>query len=72
MERIILKPERFDAMISHAEKIAVDKKFVRVDFYEVCGKVYFGEITFYPASAVGRFIPIGADDRIGNLLHFNI
>jgi len=55
-------------MISFAEKIAKDNKFLRVDFYEVNKKVYFGEITFYPASGFGRFTNENWDYKLGNLI----
>ena len=67
-EREVSKPKCFDKMIGLAEKIARDFKFVRIDFYEVKGKVFFGEATFYPSSAVGKFTTPTADSDIGNLL----
>ena len=50
-----------------AEKIAgfVDNPFVRVDFYQVDGKVYFGEVTFYPEGGLGSFKPKEWDYRLG-------
>lgn len=67
-EREVSKPKCFDKMIGLAEKIARDFKFVRIDFYEVKGKVFFGEATFYPSSAVGKFTTPTADSDIGSLL----
>lgn len=67
-DKIISKPAGLETMIALTEKIAGDKKFVRVDFYDVGGEVYFGEITFYPQSGTGRFVPNDADERIGGLL----
>lgn len=43
-------------------------KFVRVDFYETNGKMYFGEITFYPASGFGALGPEDTDAWLGKLL----
>lgn len=40
------KPEKFDEMRQLAEKLCVGFPHVRVDFYEVNGRVYFGEMTF--------------------------
>lgn len=68
LEKKISRPGRLETMITLAEKIACDKKFVRVDLYEVDGKVFFGENTFYPASASGRFVPGSADHELGKLL----
>ncbi len=41
------KPEAFELMKSLATKLSKDIPFVRVDFFYVDGKVYFGEFTFY-------------------------
>jgi len=40
------KPENLDSMIESAKILAAGFPQVRVDFYEVNGKVYFGELTF--------------------------
>ena len=41
------KPASIDKMGELAEKLAVGLPFVRVDFYDVDGHPYFGEITFF-------------------------
>lgn len=51
------KPKNFETMIKIVEKLAEDFDFVRVDFYNINGKIYFGEMTFCPASGFGTFIP---------------
>ena len=56
-------------MIELAEKISAGSKFMRVDFYESNSKVFFGEITFFPASGFGKLIPEGIDETIGKLLN---
>jgi hypothetical protein len=54
-------------MLALAEKIAhfVDNPFVRVDFYDVDGRVYFGEVTFYPEGGLGKFKPVEWDYIMG-------
>lgn len=42
--------------------------FLRVDFYNVNGKIYFGELTFYPASGLGKWTNKEADVKIGKYL----
>jgi hypothetical protein len=37
-----------------------------VDFYNVRGKIYFGELTFYPQSGYFEFIPDEWDKILGN------
>jgi hypothetical protein len=43
---------------------------MRVDFYQVNGKVYFGEITFTPDSGYGKFKPNSneVDRHFGDLI----
>ena len=45
----INKPENFDEMVKIAELLAKKFPFVRVDLYDINGKIYFGEMTFTPA-----------------------
>jgi len=40
------KPENFDLMLELAAKMSTGIPLVRVDFYNVNGKIYFGELTF--------------------------
>lgn len=60
------KPENYDKMVELAEKLADGQRFVRVDFYEVNGKIYFGELTFYPGSGVEEFTPVEWDKKLGD------
>ena len=62
------RPDELGLMIHLAEKIAADIPFVRVDFYVISGQIYFGEITFFPASGFVPFVPDGWDEKIGNWL----
>ena len=66
----IPRPEKFNDMKQIAEILSQDFPFVRVDLYQANGKVYFGELTFYPASGYGHFTPDEWDKKIGSL--FNI
>lgn len=56
-DRIIEKPENFDQMLAIAEKLSEEFPYVRVDLYNVNGKIYFGELTFYPWSGYTNFEP---------------
>jgi hypothetical protein len=53
----IPKPKNLKEMIKIAEKLSKDFDFVRVDLYSVDGEIYFGELTFTPASGLSPFIP---------------
>ena len=43
------KPKNLDKMFEIASKLSKDIPFVRVDFYEIDDKLYFGELTFFPS-----------------------
>ena len=61
-----LKPPRnLEIMIELASKVSQGFGFVRADFYEVAGRIYFGELTFTPASGLMRFEPDRIDDELG-------
>ena len=48
----VQKPECLTEMIRIAEKLSSEFSYVRVDLYEISGKVFFGEMTFTPASGM--------------------
>jgi len=65
------KPDSFDKMIEFGTAIAKDFKYVRVDFYDVDGKLYFGEITLYHGSGHDKFFPSEYDLTYGTLLQLD-
>ena len=56
-------------MIELSKKLSEHLKHVRIDFYEVNGKLYFGEITFYHFSGLQPFNDIKWDIKIGEWLN---
>ena len=60
------KPENFDKMKQLAETLSAGIKHVRVDFYEVNGKVYFGEMTLFHHSGLVPFDPPEWDEVFGS------
>ncbi|MXP74790.1 glycosyl transferase [Lachnospiraceae bacterium WCA-9-b2] len=60
------KPETFMEMKQLASKIAENLPNARVDFYEVNGRSYFGEITFYHWSGMTPFEPQEWDRKFGD------
>ena len=64
----IEKPVNYDKMIDLAEKLSKNIPFVRVDFYEVNNKIYFGEMTFYPGCGFEEFNPKEWDYKLGSLI----
>lgn len=67
-DTIMAKPEELAEMYRLAEMLSKDIPFVRTDFYIVKHKVYFGELTFFPASGMGQFVPKEWDYKFGEML----
>lgn len=64
----IQTPISLNNMIRAARILSETIPFVRIDFYEIQGKMYFGEITFFPASGFGVFEPEPINYKMGSLL----
>ena len=64
----VRKPVTFDKMIDLSKTISEGYTHVRVDFYEVDGKVYFGEFTLYHFSGFMPFQPAKWDAIFGEWL----
>ena len=62
------KPHSYDLMIELAEKLSKNLPQVRVDFYEVNGRVYFGELTFFHYSGWVPFEPNEWDKTFGDMI----
>lgn len=62
------QPKNFNRMLDVARKLSEDFPFVRVDLYNVDGKIYFGELTFYPWSGYVQFTPDEFDYTLGELM----
>lgn len=62
------KPKHFKEMIGLAKKLSNGFPHVRVDFYEVDSKVYFGELTFFSMSGLTPFKPAKWDKIMGSWL----
>lgn len=59
------KPRNFEKMIELARCLSQGFQQVRVDFYNIEGKIYFGEMTLYHMSGLERFEPDEWDYKIG-------
>lgn len=65
LSRNIEKPYNFEEMVKIAKNLSSDFPHVRVDLYNVEGKIIFGEFTFYDASGYMRFSPDSFDFELG-------
>lgn len=64
----IAKPANLSDMLDIARKLSKDVPFVRVDLYQTTEGVYFGELTFFPASGIGTFTPEEWNYKLGDLI----
>ncbi len=63
------KPHNFEKMKELAKILSEGLPHVRVDFYEINNKVYFGEMTFYHMGGVYPFVPDCWDKTFGDWLN---
>lgn len=49
------KPKNFEKMLEMVKKLSQEFEYVRVDLYNVDGKIYVGELTFCESSGFGKF-----------------
>lgn len=68
----IRKPESLDKMLELAAVLSKGIASVRTDFYDINGKVYFGEITFYQEGGFARFEPKEYARELGDMIKLPI
>lgn len=67
-EKLPEKPKTFDKMLEYSKILAKDYPFIRVDFYEINGELYFSELTFFPGAGFTKFYPEEWNEIIGNMI----
>ena len=72
LKRKILKPNNYDELKNIAEFLAKPFPEARIDLYDVNGKIYFGEITFFDGSGYMTFTPDEYDIKLGDMFTFNL
>lgn len=65
-QHTIKKPENFEEMIAIAEKLGKGLPQARIDLYNINGRIYFGEITFFHWSGMKPFKPEEWDYKFGS------
>lgn len=65
IESSFSKPDNYERMLEIAEKLSADFPHVRVDLYNLDGKIYFGEMTFFHGSGYIDFEPDEFDFILG-------
>ena len=61
-------PDNYKEMVAMAKRISKGTIESRIDFYDINGKIYFGEITFFDSAGFGKFEPNEWDKKIGDML----
>lgn len=59
------KPDCMNEMFQIAGRLSRDKPFTRIDLYNCNGKIYFGEITFFPDSGLDKNLLPETDEYWG-------
>lgn len=60
------RPDSFEKMLEFGKEISALYRLVRVDFFDVDGQLYFGEITQFHTAGFARFSPSYYDEFYGN------
>lgn len=67
-KRLYKKPKVLEKLISLSEMLAKNTEFLRVDFYIIDNKIYYGELTFFPGAGFSKFYPTSAELLLGDML----
>lgn len=66
LKKHLEKPKNYRQMVEYAKILSSDFPHARIDFYNINGKIIFGEITFFNASGYMKFDPDRFDYELGN------
>lgn len=67
--KFTMPEDTWEEMLELASQLSKPYKYVRVDLYSVKGRIYFGELTFFPR---GGYYPGDGEKTLGKLLDFDI
>lgn len=67
-DKNVEKPKQFEQMIELCKKLSKGIPHVRVDFYIINDKIYFGEMTFFDSAGFDKFTPSKYDEILGNYI----
>lgn len=63
------KPATYEEMKRLTAELSKDCPFLRVDFYEIKGRLFIGELTLFPGAGFEKFRPMSKDYELGEWLH---
>lgn len=70
-QSVIPKPRNFERMKQFCKDMCSEFEFVRMDFYECGGKLYFGEFTFTPGACSGGSLGKEASQRLSEKINLH-
>lgn len=59
-------PPNYRDMLEIARRLSAGTDFLRVDLYNLGGRIVFGELTNYPAGGLSKFDPASFDETLGS------
>ena len=65
-------PVNYDSMIEMSKILAQGTSHLRVDYYEINGKLYAGELTFFDGGGYAPFYPDEWNQTIGDWIKLPI
>ena len=66
------KPKSFEKMKEMAKILSKDFLHIRVDFFEIDGKPYVGELTFYQNEGITLTTPPEWDERLASWIDLDL
>ena len=66
------KPKTFDKMLEISKKLSKGIRFIRVDLYEINGRLYFGELTFFSANGFEEWEPEKWNEYLGDYIKLDV
>lgn len=67
-EQSLQRPNSLDKMLEYSRTLSKGFPFVRIDFYDFGGQVFFGEMTFTPAGGMAKYYSDYGQEYLGNLI----
>jgi hypothetical protein len=64
-DRPMPRPANLERMLAIAERLGAETDFVRVDLYDVDGRIFFGELTNFPGRGCRQYDPKDFDAVLG-------
>ena len=71
-DKIPRKPKNWEKMKKLSSKLSYGMPHIRVDWYEIDGKLYFGELTFFTCSGIIPFEKESWNLKLGNMIDLTL